>query len=318
MRIALTGSSGLLGSILVPTLKRDGHSVVRLVRGAATAPDEVTWDPAHGKLDPGALQGVDAAINLAGAPVAGRRWSAGQKQLIRSSRVEATTTLSLALAASEPRPRVLLSASAIGWYGDTGDAAVDEKAPAGTGFFPSVVRAWEAATEPAEQAGVRVLHLRTGLVLTGTGGLLGSGVPLPGGITVPLLTLFKLGLGGKLGGGRQWQSWISLADEIGAIQYLLREAQTRDLSGAVNLTAAAPVRNSELTKALGNALHRPTLLPVPKVALRAAVGEFADEALASQRVLPRVLLDAGYEFQHHTIDEGVEAALHHDPAIRAD
>jgi uncharacterized protein (TIGR01777 family) len=314
MRIALTGSSGLLGSVLVPTLKTDGHDIVRLVRDKASAADEVGWDPAHGKLDPAALQGVDAVINLAGAPVAGRRWSAGQKQLIRSSRVDATTTLSLALAAAEPRPRLLLSASAIGWYGDTGDTAVDETTPAGTGYFPSVVRAWEAATGPAEQAGVRVLHLRTGLVLTSRGGLLGSGVPLPGGITVPMLALLKLGLGGKLGNGRQWQSWISLADEIGAIRYLLREADARDLSGAVNLTAPAPVRNSELTVALGKALHRPTVLPVPKVALRAAIGEFADEALASQRVLPRVLLDSGYEFRHGTVDEGVDAALHHDPA----
>jgi uncharacterized protein (TIGR01777 family) len=318
MHIALTGASGLLGSALVPALRSEGHDIVRLVRGDVSAPDQVSWDPASGKLDPATLQGVEAVINLSGAPVAGHRWSAAQKQLIRSSRVEATTTLALALAAAEPRPRLLLSASAIGWYGPTGDIAVDEATPAGTGYFPSVVRAWEAATEPAEQAGIRVLHLRTGLVLTGNGGLLGSGVQLPGGLKVPMLTLFKLGAGGKLGNGRQWQSWISLADEIGAIQFLLREAEVRNLSGAVNLTAPEPVRNTELTSALGAALHRPTVLPVPKFALRAAIGEFADEALASQRVLPRVLLDAGYQFAHRTIDQGVDAALHHDPTTSPD
>jgi uncharacterized protein (TIGR01777 family) len=314
MRIALTGGSGLLGSALVPVLRQDGHDILRLIRGAAAAVDQVSWDPEHGKLDPATLQDVDAVINLSGAPVAGHRWSPRQKQLIRSSRVDPTTTLALALAAAEPRPRLLLSASAIGWYGDTGDAAVDESTPGGTGYFPSVVRAWEAATQPAEQAGIRVLHLRTGLVLTSKGGLLGSSVALPAGIKMPLLTVIKLGLGGKLGNGRQWQSWISLADEVGAIRFLLQEAEARDLSGAVNLTAPEPVRNSELTKALGKALHRPTLVPVPKVVLRAAIGEFADEAIASQRVLPRVLGGAGYAFQHRTIDEAVDSALHRDPA----
>jgi uncharacterized protein len=274
----------------------------------------VSWDPGEGTLDPATLHDVDAVINLSGAPVAGHRWSARQKQLIRTSRVDPTMTLSLALAAAEPRPRLLLSASAIGWYGDTGDIAVDEATPAGSGYFPSVVRAWEAATAPAEQAGVRVLHLRTGLVLTSKGGLLGDGVALPGGLNLPLLRLLKLGVGGKLGNGRQWQSWISLADEIGAMQFLLAQAETLDLRGAVNLTGPEPVRNAQLTTALGKALHRPTVLPVPKAALRLAIGGFADEAVASQRVIPRVLLDAAYPFQHRTIDEAVDAALHHDPA----
>ena len=317
MRIALTGSSGLIGTTLVRALRSDGHDIVRLVRGAATSPDEISWDPARGTLDPAVLQDVGAVINLAGAPVGAHRWSAKQKQLIRSSRVDSTTTLSLALAAAEPRPRLLLSASAIGWYGDTGELAVDETTPAGTGFFPSVVRAWEGATVPAEAAGVRVLHLRTGLVLTSSGGLLGDGVALPGGIDLPLLTIFKLGGGGNLGNGRQWQSWISLADEIGAIQFLLAEAEAHDLRGAVNLTGPAPVRNSELTKSLGRALHRPTLVPVPKAALRLAVGEFADDALASQRVLPTVLLGAGYIFQHQTIDQAIDAALHADAVAGA-
>ncbi|MDX6227583.1 MAG: uncharacterized protein QOI76_973 [Frankiales bacterium] len=310
MRIAVSGASGLLGSALVPGLLGDGHDVVRLVRGQASAPDEVTWDPAHGTLGAAVLRDVDAVINLSGAPVAARRWSPKQKQLILDSRVEATTTLALALAAAEPRPRLLLSASAIGWYGDTGDVAVDETKPAGSGYFPSVVRSWEGATQPAEQAGVRVLHLRTGLVLTGTGGLLGSGVALPGGLKLPLLTLFKLGAGGRLAGGRQWQSWISLADEVGAIRFLLAEAEAMDLRGAVNLTGPEPVRNALLTRALGKAVHRPAVLPVPKVALRLAIGEFANEAVASQRVLPRVLLDAGYEFQHRTVDQAVDSALH--------
>jgi uncharacterized protein (TIGR01777 family) len=312
MRIALSGASGLLGSSLVPALRSDGHDVLRLVRGRPSAPDEIGWDPARGALDPTTLQDVEAVINLSGAPVAARRWSPTHKQLILNSRVEATTTLALALAAAEPRPRLLLSASAIGWYGDTGEAAVDETRPAGNGYFPSVVRSWEGATQPAEQVGVRVLHLRTGLVLTAKGGLLGSGVALPAGIELPLLTVFKLGLGGKLGNGKQWQSWISLADEVGALRFLLAQAEAKDLRGAVNLTGPQPVRNSELTHALGRALHRPTLLPVPKAALRLAVGEFADEAVVSQRVLPRVLLDAGYAFQHRTIDQAVNSALHPD------
>ena len=310
MRIALTGSSGLLGTSLVPLLRSDGHDVVRLVRGTPAEPDEVGWDPATGKLDPSALQGVDTVINLSGAPISGHRWSASHKQLIRASRVDAATTLSLALAAAEPRPRLMLSASAIGWYGDTGEAAVDESAPSGIGFLPSVCRAWESACAPAEQAGVRVLHLRTGLVLTARGGLLGSGVALPGGLDLPLLRLFKLGLGGTLAGGKQWQSWISLDDELGAIRFLLSNAEALDLRGPVNLTGPQPVRNRELTKALGRALHRPAVVPVPKLALRIAVGEFADDAVSSQRVLPKVLLDAGYEFQHATIDAAIEAALH--------
>jgi uncharacterized protein len=317
MRIALTGSSGLLGSALITSLRADGHDLVRLVRGPARATDEVGWDPVAGELDPAVLHDVDAVVNLSGAPVAAHRWSPQHKQLIRTSRVEPTTTLSLALAAAEPRPRLLLSASAIGWYGDTGEAAVDETTPAGSGYFPSVVRAWEAATEPAEQAGVRVLHLRTGLVLTSAGGLLGSGVALPGGLDLPLLTLFRLGVGGKLGNGKQWQSWISLADEVGAIRFLLAEADSLDLRGPVNLTAPEPVRNSQLTAALGKALHRPTVLPVPKAALRLAIGEFADEALASQRVLPKVLLTAGYPYQQRTIDEAIQAALHEDPVAKA-
>jgi uncharacterized protein (TIGR01777 family) len=310
MRIVISGSSGLLGSTLVPALRADGHEVVRLVRGAASGPDQVAWDPTKGTLDARALREVDAVINLSGAPVGAHRWSPQQKQLLRSSRVDATTTLSLALAAIEARPRLMLSASAIGYYGDTGETAVDEQSPAGAGFFPSLVRAWEASTAPAEEAGVRVLHLRTGLVLAAQGGLLGDGVALPLGIKLPLLRLFKLGGGGKLGNGRQWQSWISLADERDAMRFLLGHAEELDLKGPVNLTGPQPVRNSELTKALGRSLHRPTVLPVPRAAMRLGVGEFADEALASQRVLPNVLLRAGYDFQHKTVDEAVEATLH--------
>src|SRR4051794_17063850 len=314
MRIAVAGSSGLLGSSLLPALRDDGHEVVRLVRRAASASDEIGWEPARGKLDPSALQSVDAVINLAGAPIAGERWSAERKQLIRTSRVDPATTLALALAAAEPRPRLLLSASAIGWYGDTGDAAVDESAPAGTGYLPSVVRAWEAASAPAEQAGVRVLHLRTGLVLTSSGGLLGSGVPLPGGLKIPLLALFRLGVGGKLGNGKQWQSWISLADEVAGVRFLLANAESLDVHGPVNLTGPEPVPNSAMTQSLGRALHRPAVIPVPKTVLRIAVGEFGDEAVLSQRVLPKVLLGAGYEFQHATIDEAIAAALYDQPA----
>lgn len=309
MHIVISGASGLLGSTLVPALRQNGHSVLRLVRHPVRDADEIEWEPASGRLDPAALGGVDAVINLSGAPVAGHRWSPQHKQLVRTSRVEPTRTLALAVAAAEPRPRLLLSASAIGWYGETGETPVDERTPSGEGYFPSVVRAWEAATAPAEQAGARVLHLRTGLVLTARGGLLGSGVALPGGIKLPLLTIFRLGGGGKLGNGRQWQSWISLDDEVGAMLFLLEHAEDLQLSGPVNLTAPNPVRNTELTKGLGRALHRPTVLPVPRLALRAAVGAFADEALASQRVLPQVLTEAGYPFRHPTLAAGVEAAL---------
>lgn len=294
MKIAITGASGLIGSALVPALRADGHDVLRLVRRAPGAADEVRWDPAHRQLDPAALTGVDAVVNLAGVGIGDKRWTEQYKRAVLDSRVDATETVSGAIAAAEPRPRTLLSASAIGWYGDTGAAAVDETAHAGGDYLAEVCSRWEDATAAAERAGVRVAHLRTGLVL-GRGGLLGK-----------LLPLVKLGLGGPLASGRQYWSWISLADEVGAVRHLL----SADVAGPVNLTGPLPVTNREFTKILASVLHRPAIAPpVPRLALRLVVGEFADAGIvAGQRVLPTVLQDSGYRFEHGTAEQALRWA----------
>jgi uncharacterized protein (TIGR01777 family) len=306
MRIAVTGAGGLIGSNLVPALRAVGHQVVRLVRSTPSAPDEVGWNPSTRDVDLAGLAGTDAVVHLAGAPLAGERWTARYRQLIRASRVDGTLTIAEACARLDPPPSVLVSGSAVGWYGDSGDAVVDESAPAGRGFLADVVRDWEAATAPAENAGIRVVRARTGVVIAAGGGLLSDRVVLPGGVRVSLLALFRAGLGGRLGSGRQWMSWISLADEVASLQFLL---DRDDVRGPVNLTAPHPVRNREFTAALGRALHRPALLPVPAFALRAATGDFAEEALGSQRALPRRLEGAGYRFRVATIDEALRAAL---------
>jgi uncharacterized protein len=295
VRIAVTGSSGLIGSALLPALRDDGHTVLRLVRRPPAGTDELRWDPATRTLDPAALAGVDAVVNLAGVGIGDRRWTAARKRAVLASRVDATETVSAAVAAAKPRPRALLSASAIGWYGDTGDATVDESASAGHDFLAHVCLRWEAATRTAEEAGVRVAHLRSGLVC-GTGGLLGR-----------LLPLARLGLASPLGSGRQWWSWISLADEVGAIRHVLG---TDGIAGPVNLTGPEPVTNREFTKTLGRVLHRPVVLPpVPRVALRLAIGEFADVGVvAGQRVLPRVLQQTGYQFRHETVEQALRWA----------
>ncbi len=290
MRIIIGGSSGLIGRTLADRLRGAGHEVVRLVRRPPTEPDEVAWRPSVELLDPAVVDGADAALNLAGVGVGEQRWSAAYKALIRSSRVNSTRALAESVAAAANPPRVLLGASAVGFYGDTGDREVDESSPPGKGYFPEVCQAWEAATQPAERAGIRVAHLRTGIVLGPGGGLL-----------KPLLPLFRLGLGARLGNGRQWLSWISLADEVAAIEYLLTAAVT----GAVNLTAPAPVTNAEFTRTLGRVLHRPAVLSVPGFVLRLARGEFGQEALASQRVLPAVLTRAGYRFEHPDIESAL-------------
>jgi hypothetical protein len=296
MKVVVTGASGLIGSALVSSLRSDGHDVVRLVRHAASAPDEASWDPAHRLLDPSVLAGSDAVVHLAGAGVGDKRWSDAYKQTILASRVDGTSTIASALASLDSPPGVLVSASAVGFYGERGDDVLDESAPNGDGFLADVVRQWEACTAPAAAAGVRVVHIRSGLVLSADGGVLGKTLPL-----------FNLGLGGRLGSGRQWMPWIALPDEVAAIQFLL---ETNAVSGAVNLSAPAPVRNSEYTHAVGRAVHRPTLAPVPRFALRAALAGFADEgALVSQRAVPRRLLDAGFEFQYRTLDEALTALL---------
>ncbi|MPZ26984.1 MAG: TIGR01777 family protein [Micromonosporaceae bacterium] len=297
MRIVAAGSSGFLGSLLVDQLRADGHQVVRLVRRAAAGPDEVSWQPETGSLDPAVLAGAAAVVNLAGAGVGDRRWTASYRRLLRTSRVEPTATLAetIAAAPAATRPAVLLNASAVGWYGDTGDTEVDEQTPPGEGFFPDLCRVWEAATGPAEAAGVRVVRLRTGLPLHGSGGLL-----------KPMLLQFRVGLGGKFGSGRHWLPWVSMLDWLASVQLLL----TRDdLAGPVNLVGPDPVTNADFTRALGSVLHRPTVMPIPALALRIALGEFGNEAVASQRVVPGVLNRAGFQFRHGDVRSALRAAL---------
>lgn len=295
MRIAVTGSSGLIGTALVPHLRAAGHEVQRVVRRASSAPDEITWDPTKGTIDLAALNGVDGVVHLAGAGVGDHRWSDDYKREILNSRVDSTNTIVRAMQQVEHRPRVLVSASAIGWYGDTGDRIVDESAPAGTGFLADVVRAWEGASQVAVESGIRVVNPRTGLVVAKSGGAWARMFPL-----------FKLGLGGKLGNGKQYWSWISLRDEVCALQFILEQEH---LSGPVNLTGPTPVTNAEVTSVMGHVLGRPTLLPAPAFALKAALGEFSTEVLGSTRVVPTVLEQAQFRFQDSTIESAIRTAL---------
>ena len=300
MKIVVSGSSGLIGSALVRVLRSedDGHAheVLRLVRHAATAPDEVEWDPAAGRgPDPKKLAGIDAAINLAGAGTGDKRWSDEYKQEILESRLSSTRLLVEAMSALEPRPRVLLSGSAVGYYGDTGDREVDENSPAGTDFLADVAVQWEAASMAASDAGIRTVQLRTGIVLSTKGGALGKVLPL-----------FKAGVGGRLGSGRQFLSWIARPDHISAMRFLL---DADDVSGPVNLTAPNPVTNREYTKAVAAAVHRPALFPAPSFALKAALGEFAGNVLGGQRVLPTRLLDAGFEFAYPDVESALRALV---------
>jgi len=295
MKVIVTGASGLLGSALVPVLRQAGHEVVTLVRRSPTSPHEARWDPAAGTLDVDALAGADAAVHLAGAGIGDKRWSAEYRQLIRESRVAGTTLLARTLADLQPRPRVLLSASGVGYYGDTGENAVDETGPPGTGFLPEVCAEWEAATTPAAEAGIRVCRMRSGIVLSRSGGALRRQL-LP----------YRLGLGGPLGSGRQWMSWIEVTDEIAAMVFLLTAAS---LTGPVNLTAPAPVRQRDFAKSLGRALSRPAVLPAPRLGLRLLLGGITDDLLGSQRVIPRRLLDAGFTFRSPDLPAALAAAL---------
>jgi uncharacterized protein (TIGR01777 family) len=294
MRVAVTGASGLIGSALVPHLRSVGHDVVRLVRRPAAAPDEITWDPKAGTVDLDRLAGTDAVVHLAGAGVGDHRWTDAYKREILDSRVDSTHTIVRAITALDPKPRVLVSASAIGWYGDTGDRTVDETTPAGSGFLADVVRAWEAAAAPAEAAGIRVVHPRTGLV-----------VAKEGGAWARMFPLFKFGLGGKLGSGRQYWSWISLRDELCALQFLLEQDH---ISGPVNLTGPAPATNAEVTAAMGRVMGRPTILPAPAFALKAVLGEFSSEVLGSIRAVPTVLEQAQFRFQDPTVESAIQTA----------
>jgi len=297
VRIVMAGSSGFLGTHLRKDLAADGHDIVRLVRREPRSSDERRWDPAHRSLDASVLAGADAVVNLAGAGVEDKRWNDSYRKVLLDSRVDPTATLAEAIATlpGGQRPRVLLNGSAVGFYGDTGDATVDETSPAGGGFFPDMCRAWEGATEAARTAGVRVVLLRTGLVLARDGGLLR-----------PFLLTTRFFLGGPLAGGRHWMPWIAMADWVGAVRFLMGRD---DVSGPVNVVGPDPVRNKDFTRTLGRVLHRPTPWPIPKFALRLVLGDFADEAVASQRVLPAVLPRAGYAFRYSTVESALRAAL---------
>ncbi|WP_181923805.1 TIGR01777 family oxidoreductase [Streptomyces inhibens] len=294
MRIAITGSTGLIGTALVQSLRADGHEAVRLVRREPTAADEVRWDPKGQEVDTAGLTGCEAVVHLAGAGVGDHRWTAAYKQEIRDSRVLGTRAIASALASMDTPPRVFVCGSAIGYYGDTGDRRTDESAPAGTGFLPEVCVAWEDAAKPAQDAGIRTVFARTGLVVARSGGAWGR-----------LFPIFRAGLGGRLGDGSQYWSFISLHDHIAALRHLIG---TEGLAGPVNLTAPEPVTNREVTAVMGRVLNRPTLFTVPAPALRLALGEFAGDVLGSQRVIPRRLLDSGFTFAHPRIIEAVRAA----------
>jgi uncharacterized protein (TIGR01777 family) len=295
VRVAVTGSSGLIGAALLPALRDAGHEVLVLVRREPRAPDEVGWDPAAGALAAERLRGLDAVVHLAGATI-GRRWTAGRKREILESRTKPTRLLAEALAELEPRPRALVSASAIGFYGDRGDEQLSERSGRGEGFLAEVVEAWEAAAQPARDAGIRVVNLRQGLVLSRDGGALQR-----------LLTPFRLGVGGRIGSGRQWWSWVAPADVVGAYLWAL---EAPDAAGAVNVTAPHPVTNAEFARALGRALRRPSALPLPAAAVRLLLGEMGEELLlASQRVLPVRLEESGYEFAAPELEDALEATL---------
>jgi uncharacterized protein (TIGR01777 family) len=294
--VVVTGSSGLLGSAIVANLRADGHRVVRLVRRPPRAEDERAWDPAGGTIDAEALTGADAVIHLAGAGVGDRRWNDDYRSTILRSRVDGTRTVAQAIAdRPEPRP-ALLSMSGVGYYGDTGDDTTDESGPSGEGFLADVVRQWEAAARPASDAGARVVCLRTGVVLTAEGGALRRVLPL-----------FKAGIGGRLGSGRQWMSWIALPDYLAAVRFLLARG---DIDGPVNVTAPEPTRNRDYTKAIARAVHRPAVAVVPPFALRAVLGGFADEGvLISQRVVPGRLEAAGFAFTYDEVFAAVSALV---------
>jgi hypothetical protein len=293
MKILLSGASGFIGSALVAKLASEGHELVRLVRAEPKPGEpEIRWDPAAGRLDPASVEGFDAVVHLAGENIAEGRWTEAKKTRIRESRVRGTELVARTLARLANRPDVLVSASAIGFYGDRGDAELDEGSSRGSGFLCEVCRQWEGASRLAGDAGIRVVQLRTGLVLSASGGGLAR-----------MLPMFQLGLGGPLGSGRQYVSWITRDDLVAAVRHVL---VTDTLQGPVNAVAPQPVTNREFTRALGRALHRPACVPVPGFVLRAALGEMADELLlASTRVLPRRLLQTGFRFG----DGDLQAAL---------
>lgn len=296
--IAVTGASGFIGSALVTSLENDGHDVIRFVRREPSGAGQARWDPAAGTIDRDALERADAVVHLAGEGIGEKRWTDAQRRKILESRVQGTSTVARGLAdiAADGKQRTLVSGSAVGYYGLRGDEILTEESSAGAGFLADVCKQWEASAEPAEAAGVRVVYLRTGIVL-GPSGALGR-----------MLPLFKLGLGGKLGSGKQWWSWISLPDEVGLIRHAI---DTAGLSGPMNATAPHPATNAEITKTLAKVLNRPAIVPVPAFALSVVMGkELTDEVImAGQRVLPEVAQTSGYAFRHPTLEEGLRAAI---------
>ncbi|OGF09205.1 MAG: TIGR01777 family protein [Candidatus Eisenbacteria bacterium RBG_16_71_46] len=298
-RVLISGASGLIGTALGPALASDGLRVERLTRGRHPHPAEIAWDPRAGLLDLPSLEGLDAVVHLAGESIA-QRWTRSARQRIRESRVRGTRLLSESLARLERPPRAIVAASAVGYYGSRGDERLREDAPPGTGFLAEVARDWEAATDPARNAGIRVVNLRTGVVLSARGGALAK-----------LLPLFRLGLGGPLGDGRQWMSWILIDDLVAAIRHLLAR---EDLGGPVNAVAPEPVSNAEFARMLGAVLGRPAALPAPAFALRLLMGrEMADATLlGGQRVLPARLLDSGFRFLAPTLAAALRRALARD------
>ncbi len=297
MKVVIAGSSGLIGTELVAALRAAGHEVLRLVRRPAAGPDEQSWDPVGGTLTGDALAGADAVVNLCGVGIGDRRWSGAYKQELRDSRIAVTDVLAHEVA--RVGVPVLVNASGINFYGDTGDQVVDERSPAGAGFLAQLCIDWEAATEPAAASGARVVLLRSGLVLARQGGALGR-----------LKLLYSVGLGGRLGSGRQYMPWISMTDELAAIRFAL---DSDVLRGPANLVGPAPVTNAEFNRALARAMHRPAPWIVPKLAIRAILGEFADEAvLTGPRAIPAALESAGFTFAHNTIGAALDAALADD------
>jgi uncharacterized protein len=295
MKVAVTGSTGLIGTALVKSLRADGHDVLRLVRRPPRAGDELRWDPTGQRIDANGLRGCAAVVNLAGAGVGSHRWTDAYKQEIRESRVLGTAALAGAIASLDEPPRVFVSGSAVGYYGETGSREVDETAPPGYGFLPTLCVDWEDAAAAAQEAGIRTVFTRTGLVVARGGGAWGR-----------LFPLFKAGLGGRMGSGNQYWSFIALHDHVAALRYVM---DTETVEGPVNLTAPHPATNREVTEVMARALHRPALFPVPSAALRLALGEMAGDVLGSQRVLPRRLLDSGFTFAFPTAAEAVSAAL---------
>lgn len=294
MRVVVAGSSGLIGSALVAHLREASHDVLRLVRRTPAAPDERGWDPPAGRVEDATFDGVNAVVNLCGVGIADRPWSGARTQLVRDSRNVPTEVLAAAVA--ENAVPTLLSGSAVGYYGDTGARTTDESAPSGSGFLAEVCHDWEAATQKARDGGARVVLLRSGVVLSPAGGMLG-----------PLRPLFRAFLGGRLGTGQQYVPWVSLDDEVGAIRFLLEHAE---VEGPVNLTGPTPVTNAEFTRALAAALGRPAVLAVPAFAIRTALGAMGEEMLlCGQRAVPAVLQAAGYQFRHHAVGEALSAAV---------